>query len=136
MILGKRAGENFPIEIPEDLEAKLNIFNAFSNLPILTGLDILDISSLDLRNKKITPKQFENIVYFLLKTSKKIFKRTTAYRLFENEICKRALDSFNFLLVCAYTYQTNLLKYIFYMPLFFYKCCQLYWLGIRLMIYL
>jgi len=92
MILGKRAGENFPIKIPEELEAKLDIFNTFSNLPILTLLDILDISSLDLRNKKITPRQFESIVYFLLKTSKKIFKRTTAHRLFENEICKRVLD--------------------------------------------
>lgn len=94
MVLGKGAGENFPIKIPEDLEAKLNIFNKFSNLSILTLLDILDISSQDLQNKKMTPRQFESIVYFLLKTSKKLFKRTTAHRLFESEICKRVLDSY------------------------------------------
>jgi len=89
MIIKMRAGENFPIKIPEELHAKLRTFNTFSHLPILTLLDILDVCSIELREGRITPKQFESVIYFLLKTNKRIFKRKSVQQQFERIMCKK-----------------------------------------------
>jgi len=47
----------------------------------------------DLLRKWMNPKQYESIVYLLLKTSKKIFKKS-AHQLFEKEICKKTMYAY------------------------------------------
>ncbi len=81
----RKSGENFPITCSEDLKQKLELFNENTGLRILTYLDILDCSSDALINTQITPKQYIQIVYLILKC---------VDRQFEREVCKRVYKTF------------------------------------------
>ena len=85
MILKRQSGKNFPIVSPEDLRQKLEVFNKNTGLGIVTYLDILDCSSHALINTQITPKQYIQIVYLILKCVNKQFER---------EVCKRVYNTF------------------------------------------
>jgi len=85
MILRKAIGENFPIVSAEDFKKKLDCFNQVAELPITTYLDILDATSYDFIHKKISQKQFIQVVYLILKCVDKSF---------ETEICRRVSDVF------------------------------------------
>ena len=85
MILKRQSGENFPITCPEDLQQKLELFNENTGLGIVTYLDILDCSSNTLINAQITPRQYIQIVYLILKC---------VSRQFEREVCKRVYKTF------------------------------------------
>ena len=85
MILKRHSGENFPIVSPEDLKQKLELFNENTGLRIVTYLDILDCSSNALIIAQITPRQYIQIVYLILKC---------VDRQFEREVCKRTYKTF------------------------------------------
>ena len=85
MILKRQSGENFPITCPEDLKQKLELFNENTGLGIVTYLDILDCSSNALIIAQITPKQYIQIIYLILKCVNKQFER---------EVCRRAYKTF------------------------------------------
>jgi len=74
MLLEKNSGENFPIKIPEDLLAKLEVFNKFSNLPIIT--------------LRVSYTSFSRQI-------KRCFTRKSIQQEFEEIICRRTIRSLN-----------------------------------------
>lgn len=85
MIIKRRIGENFPINSPEGLKYKLELFNEIFSSRRLTYLGILDCASSDFVEHKIKPSEYVQVIYLIVKCVNKLFER---------EVCKRAHSTF------------------------------------------